>query len=131
MHRSACALTVLLATVGTVIAVPGTPAAAVPGAMAGPYVIEVENMSLTNFATETVNHTWNGATVDNVTYARGASGQTSTARTTFNGSAGTYDLITRYNGKTANGVRYAVSVNSTPWIPGPRPSGTVMTTPTR
>ncbi|MGG8407933.1 NPCBM/NEW2 domain-containing protein [Streptomyces sp. 12297] len=114
MHRSACALTVLLATVGTVIAVPGTPAAAVPGAMAGPYVIEVENMSLTNFATETVNHTWNGATVDNVTYARGASGQTSTARTTFNGSAGTYDLITRYNGKTANGVRYAVSVNSTP-----------------
>ncbi|MFD9305413.1 NPCBM/NEW2 domain-containing protein [Streptomyces sp. NPDC060048] len=75
-------------------------------------MIEVENMSLTNFATDTVNHTWNGTSVDNVTYARGASGQTSTARTTFNGSAGTYDLITRYNGKTANGVKYEISVNS-------------------
>ncbi|MFD4862693.1 NPCBM/NEW2 domain-containing protein [Streptomyces atratus] len=81
--------------------------------MAGPYVLEVENMSLTNFATETVDHTWNGRSVDNVTYARGASGQTSTARTTFNGADGTYDLITRYNGKTANGVTYKLSVNST------------------
>ncbi|MFE1546262.1 NPCBM/NEW2 domain-containing protein [Streptomyces sp. NPDC058718] len=69
-------------------------------------------MSLTNFATGTVNHTWNGTSVDNVTYAVGVSGQTSTARTTFTGSAGTYDLITRYNGKTANGVTYKVSVNS-------------------
>ncbi|MFD9357250.1 NPCBM/NEW2 domain-containing protein [Streptomyces sp. NPDC060031] len=112
MHRSACVLTALLATVGTAIAVPSTPAVAVSGAKAGPYVIEVENMSLTNFATDTVNHTWNGTSVDNVTYARGASGQTSTARTTFNGSAGTYDVITRYNGKTANGVKYEISVNS-------------------
>ncbi|AXE82473.1 hypothetical protein C5746_42945 [Streptomyces atratus] len=76
-------------------------------------MLEVENMSLTNFATETVDHTWNGRSVDNVTYARGASGQTSTARTTFNGADGTYDLITRYNGKTANGVTYKLSVNST------------------
>ncbi|MBB4951370.1 hypothetical protein F4556_006905 [Kitasatospora gansuensis] len=75
-------------------------------------MIEVENMSLTNFATDTVNHTWNGNTVDNVTYARGVAGQTSIARTTFNGVAGTYDLITRYNGKTANGVTYKLSVNS-------------------
>ncbi|MFF8915600.1 NPCBM/NEW2 domain-containing protein [Streptomyces sp. NPDC015032] len=81
--------------------------------MAGPYVLEVENMSLTNFATETVDHTWNGSSVDKVTYARGASGQTSTARTAFNGADGTYDLITRYNGKTANGVTYKLSVNST------------------
>ncbi|WP_314622811.1 carbohydrate-binding protein, partial [Streptomyces stackebrandtii] len=110
MRRLACALSAVLASVGTAIAIPGTPAAA--GPLAGPYVIEVENMSLTNFATGTVNHTWNGTPVDNVTYAVGVSGQTSTARTTFTGSAGTYDLITRYNGKTANGVTYKVSVNS-------------------
>ncbi|MEU7517370.1 NPCBM/NEW2 domain-containing protein [Streptomyces sp. NPDC042898] len=110
MRRLACALSAVLASVGTAIAIPGTPAAA--GPLAGPYLIEVENMSLTNFATGTVNHTWNGTSVDNVTYAVGVSGQTSTARTTFTGSAGTYDLITRYNGKTANGVTYKVSVNS-------------------
>ncbi|MFC9699756.1 NPCBM/NEW2 domain-containing protein [Streptomyces sp. NPDC056943] len=110
MRRLACALSAVLASVGTAIAIPGTPAAA--GPLAGPYVIEVENMSLTNFATGTVNHTWNGTPVDNVTYAVGVSGQTSTARTTFTGSAGTYDLITRYNGKAANGVTYKVSVNS-------------------
>ncbi|MFI6421991.1 NPCBM/NEW2 domain-containing protein [Streptomyces sp. NPDC050842] len=77
-------------------------------------MVEVETMSLTNFGTDTVNHTWNGTSVDNVTYARGTSGQTSTARTTFDGPAGTYDLITRYNGKTASGVTYKISVNSTP-----------------
>ncbi|GGT56113.1 hypothetical protein GCM10010207_65230 [Streptomyces atratus] len=111
MRRLACALSAVLATVGTATALPASPAAA--GSVAGPYVLEVENMSLTNFATETVDHTWNGRSVDNVTYARGASGQTSTARTTFNGADGTYDLITRYNGKTANGVTYKLSVNST------------------
>ncbi|WP_407991664.1 NPCBM/NEW2 domain-containing protein [Kitasatospora sp. CMC57] len=98
--------------VGTAVVVPGTPSVAVSAA--GPYVIEAESMSLTNFATDTVNHTWNGTTVDNVTYARGAAGQTSSARTTFNGSAGTYDLITRYNGKAANGVTYKITVNSAP-----------------
>ncbi|MDJ0384882.1 NPCBM/NEW2 domain-containing protein [Streptomyces sp. G-G2] len=114
MRRFACVLSAVLATAGTAIAIPSTPAVAVAGATAGPYVIEVENMSLTNFAADTVNHTWNDTPVENVTYARGASGQTSTARTTFNGSDGTYDLITRYNGKTANGVTYKISVNSTP-----------------
>ncbi|MFJ7493749.1 NPCBM/NEW2 domain-containing protein [Streptomyces sp. NPDC097727] len=111
MRRLACALSAVLATVGTATALPDSPAAA--GSVAGPYVLEVEDMSLTNFATETVDHTWNGRPVDNVTYARGASGQTSTARTTFNGADGTYDLITRYNGKTVNGVTYKLSVNST------------------
>ncbi|WP_285530293.1 NPCBM/NEW2 domain-containing protein [Streptomyces lavendulae] len=102
----------MLATAGTAIAIPSAPAMA--GSPAGPYVFEIENMSLTNFATETVNHTWNGTSVDNVTYARGASGQTSTARTTFNGADGDYDLITRYNGNVANGVTYKLSVNSSP-----------------
>lgn len=111
MRRLVCALSAVLATVGTVTVLPASPAAA--GAAAGPYVLEVENMSLTNFSTETVDHTWNGRSVENITYARGASGQTSTARTTFSGAAGTYDLITRYNGKTANGVTYKLSVNST------------------
>ncbi|MCB5163972.1 NPCBM/NEW2 domain-containing protein [Streptomyces bambusae] len=116
-RRSACALTALLATtVGTALAFPGAPAAAeaatASAAAPGPYVIEVENMSLTNFATETVNHTWNNNPVDNVTYAKGSSGQTSTARTTFNGDAGTYDLITRYNGNTQNGVTYKLTVNA-------------------
>ncbi|WP_405016311.1 NPCBM/NEW2 domain-containing protein [Kitasatospora sp. NBC_00070] len=83
-------------------------------ATATPYVFEVENMSLTNFATDTVNHTWNGNAVDNVTYARGVAGGTSSASKTFSGVAGTYDLITRYNGKTANGVTYKLSVNSVP-----------------
>ncbi|MCX5345934.1 NPCBM/NEW2 domain-containing protein [Streptomyces atratus] len=111
MRRLACALSAVLATVGTATALPAPPAVA--GSAAGPYVLEVENMSLTNFATETVDHTWNGKSVDNVTYARGASGQTSTARTTFDGADGTYDLITRYNSKTANGVTYKLTVNST------------------
>ncbi|MFI9326830.1 NPCBM/NEW2 domain-containing protein [Kitasatospora sp. NPDC052868] len=113
----ACALSAVLASAGTAIALPGATAMAQPMAVqqtAAPYVIEVENMSLTNFATETVNHTWNGNTVDNVTYVRGVSGQTSTATTTFNGPDGAYDLITRYNGMTANGVTYRISVNSTP-----------------
>ncbi|MGW7413557.1 NPCBM/NEW2 domain-containing protein [Streptomyces sp. NPDC054863] len=70
-------------------------------------------MSLTNFATETVDHTWNGKPVDKVTYVRGTSGRPSTARTTFSGADGTYDLITRYNGKAAKGVTYKLSVNST------------------
>ncbi|MFI6729596.1 NPCBM/NEW2 domain-containing protein [Streptomyces atratus] len=111
MRRLACALSAVLATVGTATALPAPPAVA--GSAAGPYVLEVENMSLTNFATETVDHTWNGKSVDNVTYARGASGQTSTARTTFDGADGMYDLITRYNSKTANGVTYKLTVNST------------------
>ncbi|MEU7013974.1 NPCBM/NEW2 domain-containing protein [Streptomyces sp. NPDC046385] len=109
-------MTAVLAVVGTAFALPGPSpamAATTAGAAAGPYVIEAENMSLTNFATDTVNHTWNGTTVDNVTYVRGAAGQTSTARTTFSGTAGTYDLITRYNGMTENGVTYKITVNST------------------
>lgn len=69
MRRLACALTAVLATVGTAITLPNAPAVA--AATATPYVFEVENMSLTNFATDTVNHTWNGNAVDNVTYARG------------------------------------------------------------
>jgi hypothetical protein len=69
-------------------------------------------MSLTNFATETIDHTWNDKPVDKVTYVRGASGQTSSARTAFSGADGTYDLITRYNGKAAKGVTYKLSVNS-------------------
>ncbi|MGW7484401.1 NPCBM/NEW2 domain-containing protein, partial [Nonomuraea muscovyensis] len=77
-------------------------------------MVEVENMALTNFSTETVNHTWNGASVDNVTYAKGVAGQTSTARTGFTGTTGTYDLITRYNAMAENGVTYKISVNSTP-----------------
>ncbi|MCX5394735.1 NPCBM/NEW2 domain-containing protein [Streptomyces sp. NBC_00094] len=112
MRRFACALSAVLVSTGTAMSLPVAPAAA--ESTADPYVIEVENMSLTNFATDTVNHTWNGTSVDHVTYARGASGQTSTARTTFDGIAGTYDIITRYNGKTASGVTYKISVNSTP-----------------
>ncbi|MEV7415335.1 NPCBM/NEW2 domain-containing protein [Streptomyces sp. NPDC089919] len=119
-HRTACALTALLATVGAAFALPATdafarPAAATTGATAaaaGPYVLEAESMSLTNFTTEAVHHTWNGNTVDDVTYAKGVAGQTSTARTTFGGAAGTYDLITRFNGKAANGTAYQLSVNS-------------------
>ncbi|MHC0433427.1 NPCBM/NEW2 domain-containing protein [Streptomyces sp. O3] len=102
----------MLASVATAVALPPTPAAAETEKTAGPYVIEVEKMALTNFTTSTVNHTWNGKPVDDVTYAQGVSGQTSTASTTFTGAAGTYDLITRYNGKTANGVTYELSVNS-------------------
>ncbi|NUW42775.1 NPCBM/NEW2 domain-containing protein, partial [Nonomuraea rhodomycinica] len=112
MRRLACALSAVLASVGTAVAVP--PAAALAATAAGPYVVEVENMALTNFSTETVNHTWNGTSVDNVTYAKGVAGQTSTARTSFTGTTGTYDLITRYNDMAENGVTYKISVNSTP-----------------
>ncbi|WP_162257911.1 NPCBM/NEW2 domain-containing protein [Kitasatospora sp. Root107] len=110
MRRLACALSAVLAAVGTTIVLPSAPATAA----ATPYVFEVENMSLTNFATDTVSHTWNGTSVDTVTYARGVAGQTSIAGKAFNGADGTYDLITRYNGKTANGVTYKLSVNSVP-----------------
>ncbi|MER5863678.1 NPCBM/NEW2 domain-containing protein [Kitasatospora sp. NPDC002040] len=75
-------------------------------------MIEVENMSLTNFTSERVSHTWNGNPVDTVTYARGVAGQTSSATTTYTGAAGSYDLITRYNGDVANGVVYRITVNS-------------------
>ncbi|MFJ5829718.1 NPCBM/NEW2 domain-containing protein [Streptomyces sp. NPDC093089] len=112
MRRIACALSAVLAAAATAVALP--PAPAVAAATVEPYVIEVERMALTNFTTSTVNHTWNGAPVDDVTYAQGVAGQTSTARTTFTGPDGTYDLITRYNGKTANGVTYRLSVNSAP-----------------
>ncbi|WP_435059606.1 NPCBM/NEW2 domain-containing protein [Streptomyces sp. bgisy060] len=112
MRRIACALSAVLTSVAAGVALPPAPAVAVGAA--DPYVIEVERMALTNFTTSTVNHTWNGATVDDVTYAQGVSGQTSTARTTFAGSDGTYDLITRYNGGTADGVTYELSVNSVP-----------------
>ncbi|MER6945909.1 NPCBM/NEW2 domain-containing protein [Nonomuraea sp. NPDC000554] len=84
----------------------------VPAEAAEPYVIEAESMTLANFTTATVNHTSNGATIETVTYIQGVSGQTSTATKTFTGTAGTYDLITRYNGKTASGVTYTISVNS-------------------
>lgn len=115
MRRLACAITAVLAMAGTATALPSSPAAAgSAGAAAGPYVLEAESMSLTNFATETIDHTWNDKPVDKVTYVRGASGQTSSAKTAFNGADGTYDLITRYNGKTAKGVTYKLSVNSTP-----------------
>ncbi|MCX5206645.1 NPCBM/NEW2 domain-containing protein [Streptomyces sp. NBC_00237] len=100
----------MLATAGTLAALPAPPAMA--GAAAEPYVLEIEKMSLTNFGTETIDHTWQDKPVDKVTYALGASGQTSSAKTVFNGVAGTYDLITRYNGKTAKGVTYKLSVNS-------------------
>ncbi|RSM93668.1 hypothetical protein DMB42_52365 [Nonomuraea sp. WAC 01424] len=77
---------------------------ATPAEAARSYVIEAESMSLSNFTT---------ATVDQVTYAQGVSRQTSTATTNFSGSAGFYDLITRYNGKVANGVTYSISIGST------------------
>ncbi|MER6094813.1 NPCBM/NEW2 domain-containing protein [Streptomyces sp. NPDC001728] len=110
-RRLACALSAVLASAGAVVVLPGPPAVAT--ATAGPYVIEAENMSLTNFGTDTVDHAWNGNPVDHVTYALGAAGQTSTARTAFSGAAGTYDLVTRYNGKAASGVTYTLAVNST------------------
>lgn len=116
MRRSALAMTAVLAAVGTALSLPGpspATAATTTPAAGGPYVIEAENMSLTDFATDTVHHTWNGTTVDDVTYVKGASGRSSSARTTFSGTAGTYDLITRYNGMTENGVTYKITVNST------------------
>ncbi|NUR84864.1 MAG: hypothetical protein HOY71_12335, partial [Nonomuraea sp.] len=73
-------------------------------AAAGPYVIEAEGMTLAGFTT---------STVGDVTYAQGVSGQTSTATSTYGGSAGTYDLITRVNGKVAGGVTYTIAVNGT------------------
>ncbi|WP_345701265.1 NPCBM/NEW2 domain-containing protein [Kitasatospora terrestris] len=84
-----------------------------PSSAAGPYVLEAESMALTNFTTETVDHTWNNTLVDHATYAKGVAGQTSSARSSFSGVAGTYDLITRYNGMTANGVTYRLTVNGT------------------
>ncbi|MFB7512604.1 NPCBM/NEW2 domain-containing protein [Streptomyces sp. NPDC056144] len=116
MRRSACALTAALAAVSTALALPGpavATAATAAGAAAGPYVVEAESMTTTGFTPETVRHTWNGTVVDDVTYGRGAAGGVSTARTTFSGTAGTYDLITRYNGMTENGVTYKLAVNGT------------------
>ncbi|WP_214322828.1 NPCBM/NEW2 domain-containing protein [Nonomuraea sediminis] len=107
MRRFTCALFALLVSALTALGLPGLPAEA-----AGPYVIEAESMTLANFTTATVNHTYNGAAIETVTYIQGVSGQTSTATQTFTGSAGTYDIITRYNGKTASGVTYTISVNS-------------------
>ncbi|MGW3045489.1 NPCBM/NEW2 domain-containing protein [Kitasatospora sp. NPDC001159] len=77
-------------------------------------MVQAKDMSLTNFTTETVNHTAYGNPVATVTYARGVAGQTSTASTTFNGADGAYDLLTRYDDMTANGVTYNIFVNSTP-----------------
>ncbi|MFI6318837.1 NPCBM/NEW2 domain-containing protein [Nonomuraea sp. NPDC050556] len=108
MRRSSRALIVLLTSALAALALPGVPAQA-----AGPYVVEAENMALTNFTTTTVTHTFNGAAVETVTYAQGVSGQTSTAAKSFTGASGTYDIITRYNGKTAGGVTYSIAVNST------------------
>lgn len=109
MRRLACALSALLVSAGTAVALPPALAAA---ATSGPYVLEVEDMALTNFTAETVDHTWNNTPVDHATYAKGVAGQTSSARSAFTGAAGTYDLITRYNGMTANGVTYRLTVNS-------------------
>ncbi|MGW4648550.1 NPCBM/NEW2 domain-containing protein [Kitasatospora sp. NPDC004289] len=113
MRRHPRALSAAIALIAGTIALPALPAAtASADTAAGPYVLQVENMSLTNFATETVNHSAYNNPVETVTYARGAAGQTSSARSTFAGAAGTYDLITRYNGKTAGGVSYRLTVNS-------------------
>ncbi|MFJ1754716.1 NPCBM/NEW2 domain-containing protein [Kitasatospora sp. NPDC088134] len=119
MRRLACALSaaLLVASAGTAVAIPpafaaGAPAPTAAASTAGPYVLQAESMSLTNFTTETVAHSAYGNPVETVTYAKGVAGQTSSARSAFAGTAGTYDLITRYNGMTANGVAYRLAVNS-------------------
>ncbi|MGW4471229.1 NPCBM/NEW2 domain-containing protein [Nonomuraea sp. NPDC004354] len=108
MRRLTHALLALLASALAVSAVPASPAEA-----AGPYVVEAESMALSNFSTASVEHTFNGTPVETVNYIQGVSGQSSSATKTFSGAAGTYDLITRYNGKTAGGVTYTLAVNST------------------
>ncbi len=87
--------------------------AAVSEASGGQYVYEAEDMTLTNFTTDTwtymnyVNH----QPIEKMTFIQGALGKTSTASFVFNGTPGTYDILTRYIGQVQNGVSYSITVN--------------------
>lgn len=82
-------------------------------ATAGQSVVEAENMTLTNFTTDTVSYKniYNNQPIETITLVQGAVGQTSTASSVFNGTSGTYDIITRYVGQVSNGVSYTIAIN--------------------
>ncbi|WP_018754819.1 NPCBM/NEW2 domain-containing protein [Paenibacillus terrigena] len=82
-------------------------------ATAGQYVFEAENMALTNFTTDTVTYMnyINHQPLETMTFVQGAVGQTSSASTVFNGTSGTYDIITRFVGQVPSGVSYTIAIN--------------------
>lgn len=78
-------------------------------------VFQAESMVLNNFTKDTVtylNYANNNQPLETITFIQGTIGQTSTASFVFNGTAGTYDVITRFIGKISNGASYTLLVNN-------------------